>query len=204
MQLPTRIDYTQPYWLKENGTIGMYSVNDQKNIGIPDVIREVKVVFNIIIEGVEVPFERTVIYKYNDDVKGEMYNYLDIVPIVTTTIVDKVIVFNDKKIKYVGVKIKSGQDAVKGDLQLELPTNWIVSPKNISFDLEKKGTEQTVYFEVTPPNNPEEITVKSVAIIDGKKYDKNQIIIEYNHITKQQVLKPSEAKFIKIDLFIIA
>lgn len=200
LQLPQSIEYTQPYWLKENGTVGMYTVNDQKNIGIPDVIRDVKVVFNIIIEGVEIPFERTVIYKYNDDVKGEMYNYLDIVPIVTTTIVDKVIVFNDKKIKYVGVKIKSGKDAVKGDLQLELPTNWIVSPKNISFDLEKKGTEQTVYFEVTPPNNPEEITVKSVAIIDGKKYDKNQIIIEYNHITKQQILKPAESKFLRIDL----
>ena len=200
LQLPENIEYTQPYWLKEKGTVGMYTVNDQKNIGIPDVIREVKVVFNIEIQGVEIPFERTVVYKYNDDVKGEMYNYLDIVPEVTTTILDKVVLFNDKKIKYVGVKIKAGKDAIKGDLHLELPINWIVNPKNIPFNFDKKGTEQTVYFEVTPPNNPEEISAKSIAIIDGKRYDKNQIIIEYNHITKQQVLKPAESKFLRLDL----
>jgi hypothetical protein len=40
-------------------------------------------------------FERTVIYKYNDDV-GEMYNYLDIVPEVTTGIINKV-AFNTAK-----------------------------------------------------------------------------------------------------------
>ncbi|HAH53942.1 MAG TPA: LmbE family protein, partial [Flavobacterium sp.] len=77
LQLPTTIEYTQPYWLKDKGTEGMYTVTDQKNIGIPDVIREAKVVFNIKINEIEIPFERTVVFKYNDDVKGEMYNYLD-------------------------------------------------------------------------------------------------------------------------------
>ncbi|WP_310377620.1 PIG-L family deacetylase [Flavobacterium sp.] len=200
LQLPQTIEYTQPYWLKENGTIGMYTVNEQKNRGIPDVIREVKVVFNVKIEGIEIPFERTVIYKYTDDVKGEMYNYLDIVPVVTSTILDKVILFSSKKSNYVGIKIKSGKDAIKGDLQLEIPNNWKVIPKSIPFNLEKKGTEQTVYFEVTPPNNPEEVTVKSSILIDGEKYESNQIIVDYSHITKQQVLKPAESKFIRLDL----
>jgi len=200
LQLPSTIEYTQPYWLKEKATEGMYTVSDQKIIGIPDIIREVKVVFNIQINGVEIPFERTVVYKYNDDVKGEMYNYLDIVPEVTTSILDKVSLFATNKKKYLAVKIKAGKDGVKGDLQLELPENWIVLPKSIPFNLDKKGTEQTVYFEVSPPNSPDEVIAKSIAIIDGKRYDKEQIIIDFNHITKQQVLKPSEAKFIRMDL----
>jgi LmbE family N-acetylglucosaminyl deacetylase len=199
-QLPSTIEYTQPYWLKDKGTEGMYTVVDQKNIGIPDVIRNVIVVFIIKINGVEIPFERIVVYKYNDDVKGEVYNYLDIVPEVTTSILDKVSLFTTTKKKYIAVKIKAGKDGVKGDLQLELPENWSVFPKLIPFNLEKKGNEQTVYFEVTPPNSPEETVAKSVAIIDGKQYDKEQIIIDFNHITKQQVLKPSEAKFIRMDL----
>jgi LmbE family N-acetylglucosaminyl deacetylase len=200
LQLPSTIEYTQPYWLKDKGTDGMYAVADQKNIGIPDVIREVKVVFNIQINGIEIPFERTVVYKYNDDVKGEMYNYLDIVPDVTTSILDKVSLFKDTKKKYLAVKIKAGKEGVKGDLQLELPVNWVVLPKSIPFNLDKKGTEQTVYFEVTPPNSPDEVIAKSIAIIDNKRYDKEQIIIDFNHITKQQVLKPSESKFIRMDL----
>lgn len=200
LQLPIFIDYTQPYWLKENGTVGMYTVTEQKNIGIPDIIREVKVVFNVLINDIEIPFERTVVYKYNDDVKGEMYNYLDIVPEVTTSILDKVSLFKNGKNKEIAVKIKSGKDAVKGDLILELPNNWIVSPKVIPFSLEKKGTEQIVYFQVTPPNQIHGAIAKSIAVVDNKRYDKDQISIDYSHITKQQVLKPAEAKFIKLDL----
>lgn len=200
LQLPSTIDYTQPYWLKEKATEGMYTVFDQKNIGIPDIIREVKVVFNIQINGVEIPFERAIVYKYNDDVKGEMYNYLDIVPEITTSILDKVSLFKDSKKKYLAVKIKAGKEAVKGELQLELPNSWNVSPKSISFNLDQKGTEKTIFFEVTPPNFSEEVTAKSIAIIDGKRYDKEQITINFNHIAKQQVLKPSEAKLIRLDL----
>ena len=200
LKLPESISYTQPYWLRENGTDGMYAVNQQLNIGIPDIIRETKVVFNVQTNGIELPFERTVVYKYNDDVKGEVYNYLDIVPEVTTSIIDKVLLFKDTKIKYVGVKIKAGKDAVKGNLQLELPQNWGVSPKLIPFTIEKKGAEQIVYFEVTAPNKSDEAIAKSVAIIGNKRFDKEQIIINYDHITKQQVLKSAEAKCIKTDL----
>ena len=200
LRLPESINYTQPYWLQEAGTVGMYTVNNQKNIGIPDIIREAKVVFNMKINGIEIPFERTVIYKYNDDVKGEIYNYLDIVPEITTSIMDNVLLFKDNKVKYVAVKIRTGKDTVKGNLQLELPKNWSVSPKSIPFDIAKKGTEQIVYFEVTPPNKPEEAVAKSVAIVGNKRFDKEQIFINYDHITKQQVLKPAEAKLIKTDL----
>lgn len=198
--LPTTIEYTQPYWLKEKGTVGMYTVNEQRNIGVPDVIRDVKAIFNININGVEIPFERTVVYKYNDNVKGEMYNYLDIVPEVTTSILDKVSLFNTAGHKSIAVKIKSGKDNIKGDLKLDLPKNWTVSPLSIPFQLSKKGTENIVYFDVTPPKEPSEVMAKSIAIIDTKTYNTDQVIIDFSHITKQQVLAPAESKFIKLDL----
>ncbi|MFH6996322.1 PIG-L family deacetylase [Flavobacterium sp. FlaQc-57] len=200
IQLPNDIEYTQPYWLKEKASVGMYTVSNQENIGIPDIIRQVKVVFNIKINGVEIPFERTVVYKYNDGVKGEMYNFLDIVPEVTTSVLEKVLIFGTTKSKMVPVKVRAGKDGIKGSLQLDLPKSWTVSPKEISFTLEKKGTEQIFYFEVTPPVNPEETIAKSIAIVDNKRFDKDQTIIDYSHITKQMVLKPAESKCIRIDL----
>ncbi|MBS7253768.1 PIG-L family deacetylase [Flavobacterium branchiicola] len=200
IQLPTTLEYTQPYWLKEKATVGMYTVSNQENIGIPDIIREVKVIFNIKINGIEIPFERTVVYKYNDGVKGEMYNFLDIVPEVTTSILERVLIFKDTKSKMIPVKVRAGKDAVKGNLQLELPQSWAASPKQIPFTLDKKGNEQTFYFEVTPPVNPEEAVIKAVAITDNKRFDKDETIIDYPHITKQMVLKPAESKGIRIDL----
>lgn len=200
IQLPNTIEYTQPYWLKEKASTGMYTVSNQENIGIPDIIREVKVVFNVKINEVEIPFERIVVYKYNDGVKGEMYNFLDIVPEITTSILEKALIFKDNKSKMIPVKVRAGKDAVKGNLQLELPKNWIVSPKQIPFALDKKGMEQTFYFEVTPPSNPEEAIAKSIVIIDNQRFDKDETIIDFSHITKQMVLKPAESKFLKIDL----
>lgn len=198
--LPTAMEYTQPFWLKEKGNEGMYTVTEQKNIGIPDIIREVKVIFNININGVEIPFERTVVYKYNDNVNGEMYNYLDIVPEVTTHILDNVTLFSDKTTKSIGVKIVAGKDNLNGQLQLELPDNWIVSPKSIPFTLDKKGAEQIVYFDVSPPHQSDEVIVKSVAIIENKKFDRDQKILDYSHIAKQQTLLAAEAKLLRLDL----
>ena len=200
VKIPAHYEYTSPYWLNEKGSLGMYQVTDQKNIGIPDIIRQLKVTFIIEINGVMIPFERLVVFKYNDEVKGEVYNPFDIVPDVTSTIVDKVAIFSSGKTKNIGVKIKAGKDAVEGFLQLEVPEKWKVNPQSIPFKLAKKGEDQTVYFEVTPPKTADEITVKSVAVINGKTFDKEQINITYEHISKQQVLKPSEAKFIKLDI----
>ncbi|MBP4137172.1 PIG-L family deacetylase [Flavobacterium geliluteum] len=200
IQLPATLEYTQPYWLKDKASVGMYTVLNQESIGIPDIIREVKVVFNVKINGTEIPFERTVVYKYNDDVKGEMYNFLDIVPEVTTSILEKVLIFNGVKTKMIPVKVRAGKDNIKGNLQLELPKSWMISPKQIPFTLHKKGTEQIFYFEVSAPSQPEETTAKAVAIVDGKRFDKDQTIINYSHITKQMVLKPAESKSIKLDL----
>jgi len=200
IELPETVSYTNPYWLNEKGSIGMYRVDKQSNIGIPDVIRQVKVVFAIVINGVSIPFERTIIYKYNDPTKGEVYNPLDIVPEVTTSIIDKVAIFNTGKSKTIGVKVKAGKDAESGELKLELPNNWKVVPTAIPFALSKKGEEQIVYFEVSPPKNADEIIAKCVAIVNNKTFDKEQININYNHISKQQILRTSEAKFIKLDI----
>lgn len=200
LKLPETTNYTFPYWLNENGTVGMYAVNKQENIGIPDIIREAKVIFNLQINGITLPFERTVVYKYNDDVKGEIYNYLDVVPDVTTSITDKVVLFRDNKSKYIGVKIKAGKDAVKGTLALEVPNTWKVTPTTIPFEIAKKGSEQLVFFEVTAPQNATEGFAKSVATVNGKRFDKEQIIINFDHITKQQVLQTAQTKIIKTDL----
>jgi len=200
INLPLNINYTEPYWLAEQGTMGMYRVDQQVNIGKPDIIREVKLVFNLVIQGVSFPFEREVIYKYNDDVKGEVYKPLDIVPEVTTSIQSKVVLFNDNGPKTIDVKVKAGKDNVQGLVQLEIPENWKITPNSISFNLLKKGEEQTVSFQIIPSKKASEVVAKCIATVDSKRFDKEQFSINYEHICKQQVLKTSEAKLIKLDI----
>lgn len=200
LQLTDDFKYTNPYWLNEQGTIGMYRVDEQQNIGIPDVLRQVMVGFWIIINDVEIGFERNVIYKYNDDVKGEVYQPLDIVPIVTSAIAEKVYIFNNDKDKTVTVKVSAGKDGIKGNIKLEVPAEWSVVPAEVPFVFTKKGEETIAVFSVTPSKEASEITIKSIVTIEGKTFDKEKIDINYGHIYKQMVLKSAEAKGIRLKI----
>jgi LmbE family N-acetylglucosaminyl deacetylase len=200
LEVPDNVNYTSPYWLKEKGTVGMYRVDEQQNIGIPDVLRQAKVVFEIEINGVTIPFERNIVFKYNDDVKGEVYQPLDVIPAVTSAITEKVYVFNSSKSQTVTVKIKAGKENVNGKIELEIPANWSVSPKEIPFKLTKKDEEQLAVFSVSPSKEASEIVIKSKITVDNQVFDNEKIEINYPHIYKQIVLKPSEAKAFKVDI----
>lgn len=202
IRIPINFDYTNPYWLSQNGTDGMYRVDDQNNIGIPDIIRQVKVTFLIEIDGATIPFERNVVYKINDDVKGEVYQPLDVTPQVTSSFTEKVYIFNTNKSKTISLKIKSGKEDIQGKVKLEIPNSWKVSPSEASFKLDRKGEEQLFVFTVTPSKEESEVLIKSKITIgvSDKVFDKNQVDINYGHIYKQMILKPAEAKAIKLDI----
>lgn len=200
LELPNDFEYTNPYWLNQKGTDGMYRVDNQENIGLPDVLRPIKIIFTIDVNGVSIPFERNVVYKYNDDVKGEVYQPLDIVPAVTSSFAEKVYIFNNDKDKTITVKVNAGKDSATGNIKLEVPENWKVSPTEIPFTIDKKGQEVLAVFTVSPSSEVSEIAIKSIVTIDGKTFDKNKIDINYSHIYKQMVLKPAEAKAIRLKI----
>ena len=200
LNLNNTIDYTNAYWLNQVGTDGMYRVDEQEKIGLPDVIRQVTVGFWIEILGVEIPFDRKVVYKYNDDVKGEVYQPLDIVPVATSTIAEKVYIFNNDRSKTVTVKVKAGKDKIAGNVKLQLPENWSVSPTEIPFSLDRKGEEVLAVFNVSPSKEISEIEIKSIVTIDNQVFDKQKIDINYTHIYKQMVLKPAVANAIRLKI----
>ena len=200
VKIPEKIKYTNPYWLNEKGTEGMYIVNEQENIGQPDVIRNLKVVAWLSINNVEIPFERNIVYKYNDDVKGEVYQPLDIVPKVTSYFSEKVYVFNNGNPKTISVKVKAGIDACVGEVKLNLPSDWKVSPSNISFIIDKKNQEFSADFNVTASEQFLEANISSSVTVNGEIFNGNKIDIDYPHIQKQMVLKTAEAKAIRLKL----
>lgn len=200
LQLPTDEEFTNAYWLNQIGTVGMYIVKDQINIGKPDVIRHVQVTFRIEINGITIPFERNIIYKYNDDVKGEVYQPLDIVPAVTSSFAEKVYIFNTDRDKTITVKVKAGKDNSNGTVKLQVAQGWQVKPEQIPFTIEKKGQEIMAVFTLSPSKEASEIDVKSIVTVDGQTFDKTKIDINYPHIFKQMVLKPAEAKAIRLKI----
>lgn len=200
LSLPNDEQFTNAYWLNEKGTVGMYTVSDQQNIGKPDVQRQIKVTFMMDINGTTIPFDHYVVYKYNDDAKGEVYQPLDIVPAITSSFAEKVYIFNNDRSKTVTVKAKAGKDNCNGSIKLDLPQGWQVTPAEIPFAIDKKGQEILAVFVVSPSKEVSEISIKSIVTLDGQAFTQNKIDINYPHIYKQMVLKPAEAKAIRLKI----
>jgi len=188
-----------PYWLREKGTLGMYKA--PKNlIGEPETPSPEQVVFNLTSSGTELPVQRNIIYKYNDPVKGEVYQPLEVLPAATSSIPEKVIVFSSKDEQTIPVTIKAGRDNANGTVQLNHPKGWEVKPAQPSFNIAKKGDEQTILFTVKPPKEQSEGYLRPLVSMGDQFFDKELITIDYEHIPFQRVLLPSEAKVVRIDI----
>jgi hypothetical protein len=68
-----------------------------------------------------------------------MYNYLDVVPEVTTSILDHVSFFNTEN-KTDCCKVKAGKDNIEGNLQLELPGIGLFLPIHSLHFKKRNGT----------------------------------------------------------------
>ena len=192
--------FSTPYWLKKDWSLGMYSVDNQKLIGKPETEKETKIDFNLIINYVPITITKTIVRRYAERDKGEIYEPFEIVPRVTTKLQDKVLIFSDSIAKKVNIEVRAGANFVNGEVSLKVPSGWQVTPKSIPFTIAQKNDRQTIGFLVTPPKNESEGMLKVVANVEGKTYTKELVEINYDHIPKQTVLLNSEAKIVRLNI----
>ena len=95
--VPASKPITQPYWLQHRMEEGYYNVTDQQKIGQPDVDPAYLANFTVNIEGQDFNFSRAVKYRFTDPVRGELYEPLVIIPVVTFKDFDPLYVKTDKQ-----------------------------------------------------------------------------------------------------------
>ncbi|QAA81517.1 LmbE family protein [Aequorivita sp. H23M31] len=193
--------YSSPYWLNEKGTLGMY-VAPEEFIGLPETPHLEQLDFEIQFGNAVIPFTKSVIYKFNDPVNGEVYRPLEVLPEVTASIPEKVLIFANDDPRNINVIVRAGKSNISGNVSLEHPEGWKVEPSNLPFKLERTGETKTVNFTVSPPRGESEGFIKTLITLDGSEetFDKELITIDYEHIPYQSILLPSEAKVAKIDI----
>ncbi|TYA54349.1 PIG-L family deacetylase [Formosa maritima] len=191
---------TTPYWLSEKGSLGMYHVSDENLIGEPETPRVFNVTFYLNIKNTPINYTKSIIYKTNDPVKGEVYKPFEIIPEASVKISEKVIIFENSNSKDIPVIVRAGKDNLEGIVSLRYPEGWQVFPEKQDINIVNKGEEQTLIFSVKPPNNQNEGLLIPVANIQGKTYSKELIEIDYEHIPYQTVLLPSESKIVRLDI----
>ena len=191
---------TNPYWLNHPFE-GIYTVDSQDLIGIPQNRTELGVFFLLKINDILFPISRRIVYKHTDRVKGEIYRPFVVLPKVTANISDNVYIFSDSKSKEIRVTLKAHKENEAGNVSLNLPHGWKSEPNSIQYNLVKKNEEKIVVFNVTPSSNESVGDIK-VILNDTKKTAKSLVTIEYDHIQTQTLLPEAKAKLVRLNVAI--
>jgi len=192
--------YSDPYWLKQNASLGMYAVDNPLLIGKPETPRPLRVYFNLSIEGVPISVGKNVLRRYAERDKGELYEPFEILPKVSVKLKNKVIIFTDNKPQKILVEVRAGADKISGNVSLKVPLSWQFSPKEISFQIPQRNDKRTVEFTVKPPKTESEGELEVVANSEGIDYKNELIEIQYSHIPKQVVLSNASAKIVRLNI----
>jgi LmbE family N-acetylglucosaminyl deacetylase len=201
---------TSPYWLAQPAALGAYTVKQQLLRGLPETPRTYEASVDLMIEGQLFTVKTPIVNVYANPAKGEIYRPLEVTPALFVNLEEKVYVFGDEEGKNVNFIVKAGAEKTKGRLIPEAPKGWTVEPTAADFNLKLKGEEAVLTFKLTPPKGESEGKIVAKAFLkaagDAPDADfyavetKSVKFIEYDHIPTQTVLRPAEAKVVKLNI----
>lgn len=199
--LPKGMATSNPYWLNEKGSYGMYHVSDEAHISSPLNRDGLSADIGLTINGLSLSVSRPVVYKRTDPVIGEVYKPFAVLPKASVEMSDPVYIFADRNQKDVVVTVKAYADSLRGVLKLNHSNSWIVTPESQYITLDNKGEEMQFTFKVKPPFLSESSSLSAeLSLDDGNLVNKRIQEIDYTHIPTLHMLKDATAKVERIDL----
>ena len=194
LYIPDNTTISQPYWLKENHSVGMFTTNDQELVGLPEEKSKLNCDFVINYQNQSINFSIPVYYRITDPVDGEVYKSVVITPPVTLNIEKDIYFLNGADSREIKVTLQSFKNSESGKLILESNNGWQVEPREIDFSFNKKNQKKDFYIKVTPSVNQTNSDFSAKVFIDGKTFSKSLTRIEYKHILPQTIFYESKSK----------
>lgn len=200
IKVPADHQGTDPYWLRQPGTQGLYKVPDPGLIGEPQTPPAFYLRANLNINGTPLTYITPVIHRYSEPDKGELVRAFEVLPRVTASFEEQVSMFTTAHSRPLKVVVKSHTKSAKGTVALEVPRGWQADPESYSLELNGKGDEQVFQFTLLPPPDDSQGFVKPKITVDGLVYNEELIPIVYEHIPAQTVLLPANVKVVRLNV----
>jgi LmbE family N-acetylglucosaminyl deacetylase len=187
----------QPYWLRRDGSPGLFAVDDPSLIGRaedPPVVA-VEHVFEVggqrLLIGAE-PMTAA------DPPRPR--RRLTVIAPVSLRFIAGVQLFGPGTARPVVVEVTAARAGGAGTLQLDAPAGWTVTPGSQRFRLGVSGEHARFTFTVTAPPRPVTATLGASVEINGRRFDQQRMEVRYDHLPLQ-VLQPSvHARALSLEL----
>ncbi|MCC6818331.1 MAG: PIG-L family deacetylase [Bacteroidia bacterium] len=200
ISVPTNIYFSDPYWLREPHENSMHAVNSYEMLGKPQSMATLYSNYKCTIEGVEFSFDIPVSYKTTDPVKGEYYIPLEVLPPITITPKQNVLLVNDSLAHSLFFLVKSNVDDFEGTLNLKSTKKLNFTFISPSFHLTKKGQEILLEVRVKVKSAEYMGSILAYIVSEGNEYNLGIQRINYDHIPHRFILTSQEVSIIKTDI----
>ncbi|MFL6537951.1 MAG: PIG-L family deacetylase [Chthoniobacterales bacterium] len=198
--LPADAQYSQPYWLRTQGTVGTFTVDDQQLIGLPKNPPAFPIEITIEVAGQPIRYTCDTRFRRVDPIAGEVHESVAVAPPVFANLPNSAFVFGDSKPKTIPVRISASTGAVRADARLEVPKEWRVTPASAPIELKAANDETFVQFTVTPPANASEGTLRATVSTGGRDYSFAREVIAYPHIGTHVLMPTADGKIVRADI----
>ncbi len=183
---------TQPYWLREEMSPGSFNVSDQRLIGNPQGAPAYEVRFRLVIGGQEFIYTRPVQYKYTDPVRGELYEPLTVIPVVTAQFDPSLVLFTDGEEKSFHAEAQDHQPGIAN--VSSLPSMQLTPTPGLTV-----GKPVGLSWTAKPAGHGTE-TVTADLLANRRDTVLQLTTIAYEHIPRIDYFRPAREKFVVADV----
>jgi LmbE family N-acetylglucosaminyl deacetylase len=200
--LPADTPLSQPYWLRQESSPGMFRVDDASLIGLPENPPAMPVEDVFVVGGQKLVVRDEAVFIAAGPSKVWARLRPDVIPPVSLSFTSSVALFAPGSTRDVEVEVDSARAGSAGTLSLEAPAGWAVSPRGQTFRLAAVGDKARFTFAVTAPGAPTTGAIRARADIGAASYGTGRISIAYSHIPPQLLQPPTRMKAVCLDLAI--
>ncbi len=197
--VPASAPPSQPYWLRTEGSAGLFDVDDPTLIGRPEnpPAFPLEYVFDVggqtlVIAGEPMPAA--------DPSTPALRRRLAVIAPVSLRFTAGVQLFAPGAARPVTVELTAARARARGTVRLDAPAGWTVTPVSQPFRLAAPGEHARVTFTVTAPPRVATAPLGASVEIDGRRFDQQRVEVRYDHVPLQLLQPPARAKAVSLEL----
>ena len=198
--LPLITPPSQPYWLRHEGTAGMFRVDDTSLIGEPENPPAFPVEFIFEIGGQTLVVADEPVQLIAGAFPAQAKRRLTVIPPVSLDFAEAIELLTPGSTKDVTVEITAARTGSSGKLHLDAAVDWVVSPATQSFSLARSGEKSRLTFKVTAPSRSDSSVLTASAEIDEARYGTERYLLNYSHLPVQLLQRTAQIKAVSLDV----
>jgi LmbE family N-acetylglucosaminyl deacetylase len=195
--LPANFPLSQPYWMRESLDGAMFAVKDQKQIGQPFINNQPNAELIFQLEGQLFSLKLDLMYKFNDQVDGEIKQPFTVVPEIDLSISNQNLFLVSGADPTLNVTVNFRNKIEDGELEFDgLDSTEFRILSIVDLAAQKKRVFQVGFL---PQTSGKKLVTARFKTSEGKDYELVTNRISYKHIPNLTYFTPASFNLIQAD-----